>query len=116
MVCLRSRAKPREFGGELAGFSSRDAAAQKKVAAKGLLKIMVVQGDDFDRHLLHGFRVSEILDEKKVALEAAGIGPAEQRRNNSGMEKHAFVQRPFLELGGRTVEPLAEEPSHLAGF
>lgn len=98
----------------MAGFSTRDADAQY-VAAKGLLKIMVVQGPDFDRHLLQVFRISKIVDEQKVALEAAGIGPAEQRRDYSGMEKQAFAQRPFLELGGRTVEPFAEQPSQIAG-
>jgi len=97
-----------EHGGEFVGFSAGNAEAQQ-VGTKGLLAVMVAQGEDFDRRILQVLRVSEVVDEKKVALEAAGIGPAEQGSENSGVEIQAFAERPLVEFGGRTVEALAEE-------
>jgi hypothetical protein len=68
-----------------------------------------VQGDDFGCHLVQVFRVAQIVDEKKVPLEAAGIEPAEQGGDNSGVEIQAFSERPFFKLGRQTFEALAEK-------
>jgi len=99
----------KEHGGEFAGFSAGNAEAQC-VAGKAWMKpVLAVQGDDLGRHFRPVFRVSKIMDEKKVAFEAAGIESAKQGGDNSGLEIQAFPERPFFKLGGRTGEAFAEK-------
>jgi hypothetical protein len=85
------------------------------VAGKAWLgTVLVMQGGDFGCHFLPVFGLSKIIDENKVAFEAAKIQPAQQGRDNSGVEIQAFPQRPFLKLGGRTLEAFAEKRSQIA--
>jgi len=106
---LNGLAGREEHDGEFVGFSSGNAEAQC-VAGKAWMKpVLVAQGDDFGRHFRPVFRVSKIMDEKKVAFEAGGIEPAKQGGDNSGLEIQAFPERPFFKLGGRTGEAFAEK-------
>ena len=103
-----------ELRGELTGFSTGNTEAQRVAGKARLHTVLVVQDDDFVCYSMPVFRVTKILDENKVAFEAATIEPAQQGRDNSGVEIEAFPQRPFLKLGRRTVEAFAEKRSQIA--
>ena len=102
-------ARREEFDGEFAGFSAGNAEAQCFAGKARLDMVLVVQGDDFGCCFLPVFRVPKIVGEKKVAFEAAGFEPVEQRRDNAGVGIQAFPERPFFKLGGRTSEAFAEK-------
>jgi hypothetical protein len=104
-----------ELGGGFVGFSTGNTEAQRVAGNARLGTVLVVQGGDFACHFLPVFGLSKIIDENKVAFEAAGIEPAQQWRDNSGVEIQAFPQVPYFILGGRTVEPFAEKQSQIAG-
>ena len=98
-----------EIEGEFVGFSSGNAEMQGGADIARLEMLPVMKGVEFGHDLPPAFGVSQMADEKQVALEPFGIEPAEQGHGQSGGKVEAFPKRPLFELGRRTFEAFAEE-------